>query len=124
MSVEDLIRMNVELGDAEKDGDLRFFQARLHDELLFRRSTGALVGKMAFMDGLAGLEYDVLRAENVELVDQRESSAVVTLDVLARGASARGTFQGRYHNVRVFVPRGDDWQLRAWVNWRTGDFAG
>jgi glyoxylase I family protein len=109
--------LNVAIGAAEKEHDLDFLREVLHDELVFRRADGTVVGKDEYLRSLEDRTYDVLDVEVAD-VDARAESAVVTAIVTARGTSGGAPFAGTFRNVRTFVRDEERWQCRLWINTR------
>jgi glyoxylase I family protein len=123
-SLRDGLRdLNVAIGSAEKEHDLDFLRDVLHDELVFRRADGTVVGKSEYLDDLEDRTYEVLDVE-VSDVDARAESAVVTAMVTARGTSGGVRFAGTFRNVRTFVRDVERWRCRLWVNTRAAPEVG
>jgi glyoxylase I family protein len=114
---QDLRELNVRIGVAEKDHDLQYLRDVLHEELVFRRADGTVVGKVEYLDGLAARSYDLM---DVEVLDVQEGaeSAVVDVVVTARGTSGGKPFGGSFRNVRTFVRDNGRWRCRVWINTR------
>jgi glyoxylase I family protein len=122
MSIQTSLRkglrdMNLAIGAAEKEHDLEFLRDVLHDDLVFRRADGSVVGKRDYLADLENRTFDVLEVEITD-VDERSASAVVTAMVTARGTTAGVPFAGTFRNVRTFVQDEDRWRCRLWVNTR------
>jgi glyoxylase I family protein len=123
-SLRDGLRdLNVAIGMAEKEHDLEFLREVLHDDLVFRRADGTVVGKDEYLDSLHDRTFDVLDVE-ISDVDARDESAVVTAIVTARGTSAGVRFGGTFRNVRTFVRDEERWRCRLWVNTRAAPEVG
>jgi ketosteroid isomerase-like protein len=115
---EDLSRINAKIGEAEKrheDRDVEFLASVLHDDLVFRRADGSIVGKQDYLKAVPTRTYERLESEVVE-INERQDSTVVTVIVDAAGTTASGRFEGRFRNTRVFVNDGGRWLCRIWVN--------
>ena len=117
---QQLVVLNQRIGEMEQKRDeeaIAFFQTHLSDQLVFRRASGKIVGKSGpggFLESLSKPQpFTSLRSDEigVTLIDDR---ALVTLIVV--GARADGTV-GRYRNIRLFSPLGDDWMLELWYNY-------
>ena len=99
----------LDMGQAEKDGDVQALERYLHKDLIFSRADGSIVDRMTFLGTVKErdhLDLEVLEDEEEDEADA--DSAVVTLIVRTHGASFR--------NVRVFVRDGQTWRCRLWVN--------
>ena len=119
MSIEtNLIALNEEAVKLEQDGGsdaCKFFEAHLSDQLLFRRTTGKVVGKADFLDGLnqRGL-FSSRRSEDIR-VTQFNDRALVTLAVI--GTRADDGSVHRYRNIRLFSRLGESWIMELWYNY-------
>jgi glyoxylase I family protein len=116
---KDLRALNLEIGEAERNHDVDSLRDVLHDELVFRRADGILVGKDAYLADLPNRAYDELTVEVADL-EERDESAVVTVMVSVRGTAHGQPFGGTFRNVRTFVKADDGWQCRFWINTRAG----
>jgi ketosteroid isomerase-like protein len=112
---QDLRQINVEIGEAETRQDAKSLDRVLHDDLVFRRADGHLVTKQEYLEAVPTRTYERLESDVPEIHEQQES-AVVTVIVDAAGTTARGRFEGRYRNTRVFVNDDGRWLCRIWVN--------
>ena len=115
---EDLTRLNAKIGEAEKrheDRDLEFLARVLHDDLVFRRADGSIVGKQDYLEAVPTRTYERLESEVVE-IHERDKSTVAIVLVDASGTTAAGSFEGRFRNTRVFVNDAGRWLCRIWVN--------
>lgn len=120
---EQLEQLNQELGRREKAGDGEYFAKLLTDGFIFRRANGVLVGKSAFIDGLATVvenpyEQSDTRIENVTV---NGASAVVHAIVIAKRRNME--HPGEFENVRVFRQENDEWRLAIWVNTKIRDLS-
>jgi len=111
----DLRKANVEIGAAEQNRDLDFLDAALHDDLIFRRADGSIVGKEAYINSVCRRTYDSIMTEVLD-VDERADSAVVTALVTASGTINGKPFSGTFRNVRTFVGGKGRWRCRMWIN--------
>jgi ketosteroid isomerase-like protein len=113
---DELTRINVEIGKAEKARDPTELDRLVHDDLVFRRADGKVVTKQLYLDAVPKRTYDRLDVDVVE-IDAKDESAVVTVIVDAAGTGGDGSpFEGRFRNVRVFVKDDGRWRCRLWVN--------
>lgn len=115
----ELRTLNVGIGAAEKEHDLEFLRDVLHDELIFRRADGTLVGKNEYLADVPNRTYGALDVE-IGDVDETSDNAVVTLTVTARGTRGGKPFAGTFRNVRMFVRDGERWRCKLWMNTRVG----
>jgi glyoxylase I family protein len=123
-SLRDGLRdLNVAIGTAEKEHDVEFLREVLHDDLVFRRADGTVVGKDEYLGALQDRTYEALDVE-ISDVDARCESAVVTAIVTARGTSGGVRFAGTFRNVRTFVRDEERWRCRVWINMRAGPEVG
>jgi glyoxylase I family protein len=120
---QDLRELNVRMGVAEKEHELDFLREVLHDELVFRRTDGTVVGREQYISDLESRTYELLEVEVLD-VDENPHSAVVTVLVTTRGATRGTRFAGTFRNVRTFVRNRDAWECRLWINTREGPGAG
>lgn len=104
--------------EKEKKAALKFFDELLSDQLIFRRASGAVVGKFepegGFMGSLEKASPFKDRVSEDIKVTLIEDRALVTLFVV--GTKSDGTV-GRYRNIRMFSRFGDDWVLEFWYNY-------
>lgn len=123
LSALDLRDLNVDIGAAEKEHRLSFLRDVLHDDLIFRRADGRIVGKSEYLAAVEGRAYDTIETEVVE-VDSRDESAVVTAIVKASGTTNSTPFGGTFRNVRTFVGGEGHWRCTVWINTRVGPGVG
>jgi hypothetical protein len=116
----DLRKANLEIGVAEQDRDLDFLDAALHDDLVFRRADGSIVGKEAYLKSVDTRTYYSISTEVLD-VDEAADSAVVTAIVTARGTAGGKPFGGTFRNVRAFVGGKGRWRCLMWINTREPD---
>lgn len=118
-----LRELNVAIGTAEKEHNFDFLHEVLHDDLVFRRADGSVVGKGEYLGALENRSFDVLDVEVTD-IDEASASAVVTAIVTARGQTKGIPFMGTYRNVRTFVRHEDRWRCKLWTNTRAAPEAG
>ncbi len=109
---QDLRELNKQLVEAERQGNKKFFEQYLADDLIFRRAKGEVVTKQQF---LYDLKPDVFEKLVSNIVDLKiyQDCAVVKVNVIAK---RREEAEGEYLNVRRFIKRDGQWQLVAWLN--------
>jgi hypothetical protein len=111
-----LPQLNRDIADAEQRRDQKFFAELLSDQLLFRRASGAVVGKTEFPQDLEKPNPFAERvAEQIEVaaLPAVPNRALVTLIVQARKEDgATQCFQ----NIRFFTHTAAGWELDAWYN--------
>ena len=124
---QDLVALNERIGAMEQkqgSADSRtqeevqsFFTTHLSDQLIFRRASGKVVGKLGedgFLAGLANPSPFSSRESteiSVQLLDDR---ALVTLIVV--GTRADDGSVHRYRNIRLFARSGENWVMELWYN--------
>jgi hypothetical protein len=114
----DLRRANLEIGVAEQNRDLDFLDAALHNDLVFRRADGSIVGKEAYLRSVDTRTYYSISTEVLD-VDEASDSAVVTAIVTARGTADGKPFGGTFRNVRAFIGGKGRWRCLMWINTRS-----
>ena len=121
--VRELTRLNVDLVRWEQDrepSDVEQLSGCLSPDLVFRRADGRVVGKEAFMEGLAGPSPFDRREAHVVSVQPVGDRALVTLTVVTEKEDARRV----YRNLRFFSSHAGRWLLDAWFNDDVTSFAG
>jgi hypothetical protein len=126
---QELVAHNIQMGEAEKNGESAFFEEVLHDNLRFRRASKAIVSKQEFLNDMKAKKttYSSLHIppESVE-VTVYEDTAMVSLLLHAAGTKANDggsptPWQGIYRNTRIFLNEEGKWQCAFWFNTRIGD---
>ncbi|MGH9843475.1 MAG: nuclear transport factor 2 family protein [Blastocatellia bacterium] len=113
----DLQQLNRDIAAAEQRRDREFFVALLSEKLLFRRASGAIIGKADFLNGLQGPSpFTDYVAENIEVTEIPgvADRALVTLIVRARKTDSSVQ---RFRNIRFFTRAATGWELDAWYNY-------
>jgi hypothetical protein len=116
--IEDLIRLNQEIGEAESAGDKVALDRVLAPMLAFRRASGACVDRSTFLDGVKAGSTRETEIESITLLsgDRAVVTCTVSMEVEVNGQKQKK----RFHNVRLFVrgPGGEDaaWKLLGWAN--------
>ena len=124
MAFDDLRRLNIEIGRAEKDHAVTSLERILHERLVFRRASGKIVGKQEYLGALPNTTYTVLESTDVEEMHEGNEVAVWAVNVRAKGLTADGNFSGIFRNVRMFVLQDERWQLLAWANTKIRELEG
>ena len=115
----DLVELNRQIGNMEQQGAAatEFFDTHLSDQLVFRRASGKIIGKLGPDGFLAGLESNPFSSSSSEdisvtLLDDR---ALVTLIVV--GTRKDDGSIHSYRNIRLFSRSGDIWIIELWYNY-------
>jgi len=124
---QDLIDVNIKIGEAEKQRDAVYLSTKLADNLRFRRANGTIVDKETYLADLQDLNntYEYLYSEDVQATVY-ENTAVVSLRVRAKGTRGGTPFEGIFRNIRLFLNQPDKdknpvWQCYMWFNARIQD---
>jgi hypothetical protein len=115
-----LIGLNVLIGEAELKRDENFLREVLADELVFRRANASVVTKDEYLADLIKPEnsYEYLIAENIK-AQVKDDTALVSLDVRAKGKRGEKEFEGIFRNLRVFVRNEKKWKCMIRHNTRS-----
>lgn len=124
---QDLIDLNIKIGEAETQRDEGFLSGILADDLRFRRANGTIVDKATYLAGVQDINntYEYLHAEDVQTIVY-ENTAVVSLRVRSKGMRGVTPFEGTFRNIRLFLNQPDKdknpvWQCYMWFNARLQD---
>ncbi|CAN5806383.1 hypothetical protein BH20ACI4_BH20ACI4_12110 [soil metagenome] len=114
-----LIGLNVLIGEAELKRDENFLREVMADEIVFRRANASVVTKDEYLADLIKPEniYEYLVAENIK-AQVKDETALVSLNVRAKGRRGDKEFEGNFRNLRVFVRSEKNWQCVIWHNTR------
>lgn len=134
--LEDLVALNERIGESEQKYSnaetteaarkeiLEFFENHLSGKLIFRRTSGKVVGKSgqeSFLDGLGKNPFSSRRSEEIAVAVLGDR-ALVTLIVVGTRADDQSVH--RYRNIRLFSRSGANWILELWYNYEiTGNMA-
>jgi Domain of unknown function (DUF4440) len=112
----ELIELNIRIGEAEKKPDEAFLKRILADDLIFRRASGKVVNKKEYLEDLLNPDntYEYLISEDVKPTVY-EGLAVVSLRVRTKGKRGITNFEGTYRNIRLFL-KNKEWQCVMWFN--------
>lgn len=125
---QDLVALNQRIGEMEQkqgtadpitqDEVRSFFTTHLSDQLIFRRASGKIVGKVeenGFMDGLTNPSPFASRESTEISVHLMGERALVTLIVV--GTRADDGSVHRYRNIRLFTRSSENWVMELWYNY-------
>ena len=105
-----LERLNVEIGEAETNGDRAFLASIIAPTLAFRRADKATFDNRD--EFLKKVKKSDPRDTVIKSVDVNGDRAVVACLVTVHSPGGDKT----YHNLRLFVRLADDWKLLGWAN--------
>lgn len=121
----ELIELNIKIGEAEKQRQEDFLKGVLADDLIFRRASGKVVNKVEYLADLVNPDnkYEYLISEDVQPtvfdVQPTVYEDVVTVSLLVRAKGQRETkeFEGVYRSIRIFLKNENKgWQCVVWFN--------
>jgi Domain of unknown function (DUF4440) len=103
---------------AERNGDAEFFRRHLADGLRFRRASGKVIDKVAFIKDLSadGNSNELLEAEGIEVLPYNESLALCSLLIRFKGMRGGAPVNGVFRNTRVFARIEAGWTCTLWFN--------
>lgn len=105
-----LERLNIEIGDAESNGEKERLASLIAPELAFRRADGATIDNRAVF--LSKVKQSDPRETKVESIEVYGDRAVVRCIVTVKKA----TGDKSYHNLRLFVRHDGKWKILGWAN--------
>lgn len=105
-----LVRLNVDIGVAETNGDRAFLDNVIDQQLAFRRANGAVVDRAGYLAAVATSEPRETDIESIQLYGDR---AIVTCIVTLLRTNGE---RPRFHNARMFARTGAGWKLLGWAN--------
>ncbi len=108
-----LAQLNVRIGAAETSGkpvDRDWLDGVLAPQFAFRRATGAVVDRKAYLAAVAPSEPRETDIESILLYGDR---AFVSCIVTLRESNGE---EPKYHNARLFIKGESGWQLLGWAN--------
>jgi hypothetical protein len=122
---QDLVDLNIKIGEAEAQRDAGFLGSILADGLKFRRANGTIVDKLTYLADLQDRKntFEYLHSEEVQSTVY-ENTAIVALLVRAKGTKGGTPFEGTFRNIRLFLNEPDKqpvWQCYMWFNARIQD---
>ena len=105
-----LTDLNLQIGDAESDGDKKSLEELSAPALAFRRANGDCIDKQHFLENVA---KSVPRETTIESIDLVGRNRAIVTCVVSMGD---GEQQKSFHNIRLFVRMQDGWKLLGWAN--------
>jgi ketosteroid isomerase-like protein len=119
-AVADLTAVNRAFASAEFAADHEFFRSYLADGLRFRRASGKVVDKIAFLKdlGAPGNTNERLTARDVEVLPYGADLAVCSLVIDFKGVRGGQPVEGAFRNTRLFVRSEGVWKCALWFNSR------
>lgn len=106
-----LEKLNIEIGDSESKGALKWLTDIIAPVFAFRRASGEIDGGLGFLKAVSASEP---RKTDIESIDLYGKRAIVKC-IVTMGDK-------KFHNIRLFVwidaEEGQDgqWKLLAWAN--------
>lgn len=116
--VAELTELNKAFARAELAADVEFFRCHLADGLRFRRASGKVVEKIAFLKDLATPENtnERMEAQQIEVLPYGSELAVCSMLVDFKGTRAATPVEGLFRNTRVFLRSEGLWKCALWFN--------
>lgn len=116
--VAELTELNQAFATAEFSADVGFFRCHLANGLRFRRASGKVVDKVAFLKDLAAPENknERLTAHDVEVLPYGVDLAVCSMVIDFKGTRGGQPAEGVFRNTRVFVRSEGLWKCALWFN--------
>lgn len=109
--MDDLRQINQRIGEEEAAGNREWLEAVIGPALAFRRATGAVDDREAFLAKVSPGAKRETTVTSIELLGA--ARAIVRAIVTTTGANGRT----RYDNVRLFVrDAAGAWRLVGWAN--------
>ena len=108
--IDALEQLNIEIGDAETNGEGERLAGWIASELAFRRADRATIDNRAAF--LSKVKQSDPRETKVESIDVYGDRAVVKCIVTVKKA----TGDERFHNLRLFVRHDGEWKILGWAN--------
>ena|ERR1700733_15711297 len=108
--IEELTRLNIEIGNAESRGDKNWLNEHIAPRLAFRRANKekTVDCREEFLDKVKQSDD---RKTEVQSVEIHGDTAVVKCIVIV---NTKG--DPKYQNLRLFVREPDGWKLLGWAN--------
>jgi len=125
---DELIKLNKELALRENAGDIDWFENVLAPEIAFRRASGVIIDREAFLSALKNPSNTLRSYEQTEGVEITENLAVFKCIISTTSPSDNNSGKTepadnvikKFRNIRLFVKQRfkDDsrWVLLGWAN--------
>ena len=116
--VTELTELNQVFAKAEFAADAEFFRCHLADGLRFRRASGQVVDKVAFLKALVAPDNanERLEAQGIEVLPYGTDLAVCSMLIDFKGTRAGKPAEGVFRNTRMFVRSEGLWKCALWFN--------
>jgi hypothetical protein len=119
-TTQELIRLNIKIGESEKDKDIAFFENYLSDDLLFVRVSGKTNSKNEFIEALKNqnLIYHQIDTHVVKVIVANDGKKAFVKAIVKAVINNEGKeINGFYMNNRFFELKGKEWILTNWHNY-------
>jgi hypothetical protein len=116
---EELIQLNIVIGEAEKQRDKDTLDRILANGLIFRRASGVVIDKATYLKELQNPENtcNYLCSEVIDIkLSKSQTVALVAHHVRAKGKGGENPFEDVYRNIRFFQKGEQGWQCHMWFN--------
>lgn len=101
------------IADAETKGDAKFFDELLHDQFVFRRAKGEVVGKARFLADVKVSPERHVHVESVEILGKHRATMKTIVEMSVEGVMTP------FDNFLLFLREADErWRLFCWANER------
>ena len=105
-----LTQLNVQIGEAESQGDHNWLASILAPKLAFQRTDGKTIDdRKDFLDKVTPTDPRETKVESIDLYGDR---AIVQCIVTMKATSG----DKRFHNLRLFIRYEEKWKLLGWAN--------
>ncbi len=104
--------LNVQIGVAETAGDRVWLERVIALQLSFRRASGVLVDRDAYLAAVAKTDE---RATDVESISLHGDRAFVSCVVTVHTSENEEEWP-KFHNLRLFTRGTDGWKVMGWAN--------
>jgi hypothetical protein len=103
---------NIEIGNAETQGNKEFFETLLAPCLAFRRANGQILDRPNFIAGVSPSAKRTTNIQSITVLEKNRALIECTVTMEDDGGAKR------FHNVRLFVREGESnqWMLLGWAN--------
>jgi hypothetical protein len=116
--IVELTELNTAFASAEFAADVEFFRCYLADGLRFRRASGKVVDKIAFLKDVGTPENanERIVAREIEVLPYGADLAICSMIVDFKGIRGGKAAEGLYRNTRLFVRSEGSWKCALWFN--------